>query len=190
MSAAASGQSQSLGDIARANREKKAAESSSSTPPKVITNKNLPKDPDATGEDGSATPSTLKSDSPFSEKTAEQQPAKHSSTTQRPAERQLAEQHAAQQRENERRAAAQWNQRILQQESTVATLRMRVDRLRATIRLANVSTYNDMPVNRYQARQMERLRQVQHQLDVQQRKLEDLQEAARHAGMHTLVYDP
>ena len=40
---------QSLGDIARENREKQSAEdaSSSSVKPKVITNKDLPKDPNA-----------------------------------------------------------------------------------------------------------------------------------------------
>lgn len=201
MSVAAFGQLQSLGDIARENREKKAAEASSSTPPKVITNKNLPKDPDASpSDDSSATPSTSTSDSPFSEKAAaqasnerpstEQRPPQHPSTEQRSAERQLAEQHAAQQRANERRMAAQWKRRILQQENIVANLRAQADQLRASIHFANVSTYNDMPFSRYQARQMERLRQVQHHLEYQQRKLEDMQEAARHAGMHTLVYDP
>src|ERR1039458_2008227 len=38
------GYSQSLGDAARENREKKAAETST-TPPKVITNADLPKNP-------------------------------------------------------------------------------------------------------------------------------------------------
>lgn len=192
LSVAALGQSQSLGDIARENRGKKAAAESSSTPPRVITNKNLPRDSDASESDDA--PPAPK-DSPFSEKTAarpstpqrstEQEPAEHSSPVQRPAE-----QHAAQERANEHRAAAQWKRRILQQEATVANLRMRVDRLRASIHVANVSTYNDMPFNRYQARQIERLRQLQMQLGEQQRRLEDMQEAARHAGMHTLVYDP
>jgi hypothetical protein len=198
MSVAALCQSQSLGDIARENREKKAAEASSSTPPKVITNKNLPKDPDADSrDDASVTPSPSAStpDSPFSEKTAAQpstqrRPVEDPSTEQRSAERQFAEQDAAQQRANERRVAAQWKRKIVQQENTVANLRARATQLRSSIHFANVSTYNDMPFNRYQARQMDRLRQVQHQLEAQQRKLEDMQEAARHAGMHTLVYDP
>ena len=191
MSVAALGQSQSLGDIARENREKKAAEESSSTPPKVITNKNLPKDPEAdTNDSASATSTAPNSKSPFGEKTAAQQSTQQPSAEQRSAEQQLAEQHAVQQRASERRAAAQWRKRILQQESTVANLRARVAQLKASIRFANVSTYNDMPYNRYQARQMERLAQMQHQLDEQKRKLEDMQEAARHAGMHTLVYDP
>jgi hypothetical protein len=32
--------------------------------------------------------------------------------------------------------------------------------------------------------------QVQMQLNEQRRKLDQMQDAARHAGMHTLVYDP
>jgi hypothetical protein len=32
--------------------------------------------------------------------------------------------------------------------------------------------------------------QIQQQLDEQKRKLVEMQEAARHAGMHTAVYDP
>jgi hypothetical protein len=44
--------------------------------------------------------------------------------------------------------------------------------------------------NRYQVRKLERLAQLQQQLDQQKKKLEDMQEAARHAGMHTAVYDP
>ena len=198
MSVLAFSQSQSLGDIARENREKKAAEESSSTPPKVITNKNLSRDPDAGGgnsDDASAAPSTPKPDSPFSEKTAAERPAPYPSTDHPSVQRQVSDQHAAQprsneQRANEQRAAAQWKKRILQQEITVANLRMRVDQLRATMHFANVNTYNDMPFDRYQAQQMQRLRQVQYRLDEQRRKLEDMQEAARHAGMHTLVYDP
>ena len=38
---------QSLGDIARENREKQNAEDASAAKPRVITNANLPKDPDA-----------------------------------------------------------------------------------------------------------------------------------------------
>jgi hypothetical protein len=47
-----------------------------------------------------------------------------------------------------------------------------------------------MAQNQYQARQLERLAQMQLQLNQQKKKLEDMQEAARHAGMHTAVYDP
>jgi hypothetical protein len=37
---------------------------------------------------------------------------------------------------------------------------------------------------------MERLAQMQMQLDEQRRRLDQMQESARHAGMHTQVYEP
>src|SRR5258708_20000839 len=53
MSSAAYGQS--LGDVARQNREKQSAQdASSAAKPKVITNANLPKDPDASEEPAEA----------------------------------------------------------------------------------------------------------------------------------------
>jgi hypothetical protein len=159
---------QSLGDVARENREKKESEAPA-TPPKVITNANLPKDPDA--------------DSSSSEDEDAVQPAPA------PA-RKLSSRKAAEQRAAEHRAAEQWKKRILAQENTVANLRSRVDRLQASIHFSSVSTYENQPYNRYQARQMERLAQLQDQLSQQKAKLEDMQEAARKAGMHTPVYDP
>lgn len=169
-------QSQSLGDLARENREKKAAEDASGSPPKVITNANLPKDPDA------ITTAATTGD----EAQTDQQ---ESNPTQRSMQR-----HA-----NEQRVAAQWKRRILQQENTVASLRMRVDRMKAAIRFAdpNYSVngtssdyYASQNYNRAQVQRLDRLARLQQQLDLQKRKLEDLQEAARRAGMHTAVYDP
>src|ERR1700756_4520626 len=74
MSVAAFGQSEPLGDIARENREKRAAQESSSTPPTVITNKNLRRDSGAGASDDTPAPHapTPKPNSPFSEKMATQ----------------------------------------------------------------------------------------------------------------------
>jgi hypothetical protein len=214
MSAAALGQSQSLGDIARENREKKATEDSTAQP-KVFTNSTLPKDPDPAANAASdaqttttAPSSTTTTQSPFSDKTSastpdEPTPPPHAtrqrSPQQRSAQQQIAEQHSAQQRLNEQRAAAQWRKKILQQEQTVAGLRMRVDMLKASIRFVDPNRYGTgstsdyyagLNYNRGEARQLQRLAQMQQALDEQRRKLEGMQEAARHAGMHTLVYDP
>jgi len=165
---------QSLGDIARENREKKGADGSA-TPPKVITNANLPKDPEA-GESSS-------------KDEGETQPASSSSADA------VSSKRAAEQRAAEQRAAQQWKRRILAQQNTIANLRMRVDRLKASIYFMNPNAgdyinYNAYTYNRYQARQLERLAQLQEQLAQQRAKLEDMQEAARKAGMHTAVYDP
>ena len=164
---------QSLGDIARESREKKAADSST-TPPKVITNANLPKDPEA---DESSTKD--EDETPAAKTSADAESSRS----------------AARQRAAEQRAAQQWKRRIIAQQNTVANLRMRVDRLKASIYFMNPSAgdsinYEAYGYNRYQARQLERLAQLQEQLAQQRAKLEDMQEAARKAGMHSVIYDP
>ena len=162
MSSAAYGQS--LGDIARENREKKTDDASAAQP-KVITNADLPKDPDANQEPAEAQ----------SEASASGQPVDHRS---------------AQQRLAEQRAADQWKRQILAQKNKMATLQARIDQLNASIRSAGGSVQYEGPYNRHQARQLQRVAQIQLQLDEQKMKLDQMQEAARHAGMHTAVYDP
>jgi predicted RNase H-like nuclease (RuvC/YqgF family) len=175
MSLAAYGQS--LGDIARENREKKNNEDPSAAQPRVITNKDLPKDPDAdrepaeTHSGASAAPSSEAADH-------------------RSADRRSADRRSAEQRLGEQRAAERWKTQILAQKNTMATLQARIDQLQASIQSANGSVQSEGPYNRYQARQLQRVAQLQGQLDEQQRKLDQMQEAARHAGMHTAVYDP
>jgi predicted RNase H-like nuclease (RuvC/YqgF family) len=164
MNSAAYGQS--LGDIARENREKQSAQEASSTvKPKLITNANLPKDPDASDE-----PAEAQSGASASTKAAD-----HRSRQQR-----LAEQ----------RAADQWKRQILAQENKMATLQARIDQLNASIRSAGGSVHYDQPYSRHEARQLQRVAQIQQQLDEQKMKLDQMQEAARHAGMHSAVYDP
>ncbi len=157
---------QSLGDIARESREKKAA---SPTSAKVITNADLPKDPD--GEEKGVTAA-----SPASPQNA------------------AASRKAAAQRAAEQRAAGQWKQKIVAQKNTVAILQARVDALRASIQFVDPNItydyYSALAYNRRQAREMERLKVMEVQLAAEKQKLEDMQEAARHAGMHTPVYDP
>ena len=163
MSSAAYGQS--LGDIARANREKQNAENTSAAQPRVITNANLPKDPDSNQEP------------------AEAQSGTNASST-------AADHRSAQQRLAEQRAADQWKRQILAQKNKMATLQARIDQLNESIRSAGGSVQYEGPYNRHQARQLQRVAQIQLQLDEQEMKLDQMQEAARHAGMHTLVYDP
>jgi len=171
-----SASSQSLGEIARKNQEKKSAAGSSTTAPKVITNADLPKDPDGyTGPPASPDQSA----SPSPENAAES--------------RRTAQQRAAQQR-----AAEQWRQQILAQKNRVAILQQRVARLRARIHFvdpgnpyaSDPSYWAGLAYNAQETRLMERLHDMEVQLSQQKHKLEDMQEAARHAGMHTNVYDP
>ena len=170
LGALAFGQSgQSLGDVARANREKQAVQNESGTRPKVITNQDLPSDP---GElpDTSLPMTTVSGVShPHDERS----------------DRRLAQQDLADQR-----AGAQWKERIQAQESKIAEIQARIDQLNQAIHGATGQVQYEGPYNRYRARQMQRLVATQETLDQQKQKLEQMQEAARHAGMHTAVYDP
>ena len=97
---------------------------------------------------------------------------------------------SGQQRLAEQRAADQWKRQVLAQKNKMATLQARIDQLNASIRSAGGSVQYEGPSNRYQARQLQRVAQIQLQLDEQKMKLDQMQEAARHAGMHSAVYDP
>lgn len=161
---------QSLGDVARENREKKQSEDASAAPSKVITNKDLPRDPDA------------------NQGSPETQPRADVAASSQAADRMA--QRATEQRMAEQRAAEQWKRQILAQKNKMAALQARIDTLKASIHSVGGTVQSEGPYNRYQTRQLERLAQMQQRLDVQRVKLEQMQEAARHAGMHTAVYDP
>jgi predicted RNase H-like nuclease (RuvC/YqgF family) len=171
MSLAAYGQS--LADIARENREKKS-QAASAAQPKMITNANLPKHTDAN-------PEPSESEGPMDEAPSGASAAASSKA----ADHRSAQQHLA-----EQRAADQWKRQILAQKNKMATLQARIDQLNASIRSAGGSVQYEEPYSRYQARQLQRVAQIQQQLDEQKMKLDQMQEAARHAGMHTAVYDP
>ncbi len=174
--ASGSSSGQSLGDIARANQEKKAAEAAGATPQKVITNADLSKNSDGDTE----------------------QPADQNQNPAPDPARAATSRKAAQQRAAEQRAGEHWRQQILEQKDKVANLQARCDRLRARIHFADpgnpytsgIGYYAGQAYNAQEARQMERLHDMEYQLNQQKQKLERMQEAARHAGMHTTVYDP
>jgi hypothetical protein len=170
---AAFGQSpagQSLGDVARANREKQQAQESAGTLPKVITNQDLPANPPGTPPASASQPTTQVSgvDRSYSDRSSEQR---------------FPDQHLAEQRGD------QWRERIQEQENRVASLQARIDQLNASMHSTGSAQYEG-PSNRYQALQMQRVAQMQEMLDQQKRRLYMMQEAARRAGMHTSIYDP
>jgi division protein CdvB (Snf7/Vps24/ESCRT-III family) len=153
---------QSLGDVARENRER-TAEDAAIAPPLVVTTADFPKN--------------MHTNPAPSESQAEKSS-------------QAAEQRSAQQRIAQQRAAQQWKQQILAQKARLANLQARINQLHASIQAANGSVQFEGPSNRYQARQLQQVAQIQQQLEVQKLKLDQMQDAARHAGMHSAVYDP
>jgi hypothetical protein len=165
---------QSLAEAARENQEKKAA--ANAPAPRVITNKDALKDPDANqASNGAPVASNMATNSPTEDL--------------RPGQRAV-DGRAMQQKATEQHATDQWRRQILAQKNRVATIQARIDLVNASIRNAYGSAQYDAPYNRYQAREMLHVEQMQLQLDEQKAKLSQMQETARHAGMHTLVYDP
>jgi hypothetical protein len=175
---------QSLGDIARENREKQNAQDAS-TPapkPKVITNKDLPKDPDGDVAPEAAAVGHIAPNAPAN--TAANTGANNGSANR------AAERHYAQQRAAEERAAEQWKRQIVAQKTKMANLQARIDQVQASIRAANGEVQAEQAFNHYQARQLQQVALMQQQLNEQRIRLDQMQDEARRAGMHTVVYDP
>jgi hypothetical protein len=171
LNVSAFGQSgQSLGDIARANRERVQAQEATGSKPKTITNADLPEGSTGIPESDPSEPMTTVSGVSR---------AFNSRPNQRFNQQLMAEQSQG----------GQWRDRIQMQESRIAELRERIDQANSSMH-SNSSVQAEGPFNRTQARQMQRVALMQEMLDQQRRKLEMMQEAARRAGMHTSIYDP
>jgi len=147
---------QSLGDVARQNREKQKAKDASAAKPKVITNETLPKNPD--------------SDAPPPQSEAKTPASKTPSAGQ---------------------SAEQWKSQILAQKNAIATLQAQIDKLNDSIHFVVANEYyNGVQYNQHQVKKQENVAQLQQQLEEQKKRLAEMQEAARQAGMGNAVYDP
>jgi hypothetical protein len=166
LSGAAMAQSQpadSLGEVARANRAKQQSQAADGTMPKVITNHDLPANPPGTPESSASEPMTSVSGTNRSDPYADQRLSNHLAAEQRTGER--------------------WKVQIAEQETRIANLQARIDRINASIHAAVGTAQYDTPASRYQAMQQERLAMLQEMLDQQKQKLAMMQDAARRAGM-------
>ena len=143
LSAASFGQTeQSLGDIARANREKQSTTQASGVTPRVITNKDLPADPPPVEEASASEPMTMVSGVARS--------FEGRASGQRMDQRTLAEQ----------RAGEQWRSRIQEQQDRIALLQARIDRVNASLHPAGGAQFEG-PSTRAQAIQMQHLAEMQ-----------------------------
>jgi hypothetical protein len=152
---------QSLGDVARDNREKQKAKSaSSSAKPKVITNETLPASPDAR-------PSQA-------ERITSQAP-----------------QGISDGRQPAGPSAAEWKSSILQQKNAIAAQQAQIDKLNASIHFVPSGLYaNGLQYDEYQLKKQQTVARMQEQLEEQKKNLAEMQEAARRAGMGSAVYEP
>jgi predicted RNase H-like nuclease (RuvC/YqgF family) len=81
----------------------------------------------------------------------------------------------------------QWTRQIRDQENRVASLQSRLDQIHESLR-ANTNAQGTY--TRYQSIQQDRAAQLQLQLDEQKKKLDAMQDAARHAGAHVSGVEP
>ncbi|MBZ5599645.1 MAG: hypothetical protein LAN83_15145 [Acidobacteriia bacterium] len=168
------GYAQSLGDVARENRQKQQAKDKqkdkdkdqdkqdAAAAHKVITNEDMPEHDDAlddsdVGENGD-------------------QPAEAADQSSSGAVT---------------RSGEQWKAAIQAQKDAIAAMQSQVDKLNASVHFVEANRYtNGVQYNQYQLEKQKQAQQMQKQLDEQKKKLEDMQEAARKAGFGSAVYDP
>ena len=211
MSLAAHGQS--LGEIARQYREKQDAEQASGAKPKLFTNKDLPENPEGyqaprepepdnrassrngfegrgfEGQSDSRSDGRSLGNRSLGNRAFSRPPDGSNNPIAEPGYRSSAQgMRSVPQGMEGQRGGEQWRQQIQERENRIASMQARIDQMNASMRSSGTSAQG--PYNRYQSRQAERVAEMQMKLDEQKRKLDQMQDAARHAGMHTQVYDP
>jgi hypothetical protein len=154
------GYAQSLGDVARQQRQK--AGKASTTPRKVVTDEDLPSHP-AEQNDGPATPKSKQN----SDDSASGAPINSSSNAEQVKASFLAQ-----------------KQKIKDFENQLNELRSSVHYVEAN-RYTNGVQYNQ-----YQLRKQQEADRMQKQLDEAKKNLQSQQEAARKAGFGSGIYDP
>ncbi len=157
-----SSDSPSLGDLARQQRQKHAAQSKDAKTPKVFTNADLPaRSDDADHSDDSAA-----------------QKADAGKALQVP---------SSEVKEGSEQLKAQ----IQEQKSQVAELQREIDHLNESIRFAPGNCVRGCEQwNERQQQKQQQVEQMKAQLADQQKQLEEMQESARKQGFGSSVYDP
>ena len=87
-------------------------------------------------------------------------------------------------------SAEQWKSVIRQLKSSMASIQRQIDSIQSTIRFAGGNYENHVAYNNRQREKEQQVENLKSQLSQQQKRLEDLQEAARRQGYSSVVYDP
>jgi len=88
-------------------------------------------------------------------------------------------------------SADQWKSSILEQTNRIASMQARMDKLNGSIRFVEANAYvNGVQYNQHQAKKQQQVTNLQTQIAEQKKKLEEMQDAAKKAGMGSAVYDP
>jgi hypothetical protein len=92
---------------------------------------------------------------------------------------------------NSKAAAEQWKSQIQAQKAAIASLQAEIASLSESVRYAGANCVaNCVQWNERQKEKQDRVEVMKHQLEDQQKHLEDLQESARKQGFGSAVYDP
>jgi hypothetical protein len=151
--------SQTLGDVARQNREKEKSKPKPAK--KVVTNDDIPESPDPTPShsDNTATADTSKA--------APSAPAPVPKT------------------------AREWRMAILAQQDRIDTLQAHIVKLSESIHFVTANAYvHGAEYNLYQVKKQQEVKNLQKQLEDEQNKFYELQQAAIKEGMGSSVYQP
>jgi hypothetical protein len=185
LSAAGLAQDQpSLGDIARANREKQQAQESAGTVPKVITNKDLPASARAgIPEENPDDPMTTVSGVQHSNYSDRDRP--YQDGGQRYGERPFGRPGF-----DGSRGGENLRGQIEAQENRINELQARIDRANQMMHPNGSTVQYEGPMNGRQAMQAQRVEMMEQMLDQQKQRLAAMQDTARREGMHTQVSDP
>jgi hypothetical protein len=160
--AAAASYGQSLGDVARQQRQKQQSKSAQA-PRKVITNEDIPESPASSQASASASTDSDKRDQPSATPSSG----------------------------DVMRAGEQFKAQIRAQKNSIASLQKQIDKLNSTIHFVEANRYrNGVQYNQLQIQKQEEAQRMQRQLDEAKNQLEQMQEAARKAGFGNAVYDP
>lgn len=153
---------QSLGDVAREQRQKQQKNAKGDQAKKVITDEDLPahESEDPVAED-------------YRTGLVHDESAVHSRT------------------ESKLQQGERWKAQIQTQKNTIANLQSQMDKLNSSIHyVESTRYYNGVQHNERQAQKQEQVEQMRKQLAEQKQKLEEMQESARRAGFGSAVYDP
>jgi predicted RNase H-like nuclease (RuvC/YqgF family) len=152
---------QSLGDVAREQRQKQQSKDNKPAP-KVITNEDIP------SHDTLADTPRDTADS-SSHHSYEGQPS----------------------HDGYKKPAEQWRAEIQAQKNAVASTQRHIDELNASVHYVEAARYwNGVQYNQRQLQKQEEVQRMQQQLDQEKKRLEEMQEGARHDGYGNAVYDP
>jgi len=90
----------------------------------------------------------------------------------------------------QKRSADYWKSHILQTKRSIASLQHSIDALSSSIRFSQGNYEKHVDWNERQRQKQQEVENLKSQLDRLQKHLEELQEAARHQGYGSSVYEP